>query len=79
MRVSAAEATGTRYPAIPCGVHLVHVLLSAMTDAGQSPGAYGEYVVLVWKNLHNYKIGEGRPSSHTPIPSITPKAQRATQ
>jgi hypothetical protein len=58
----------------------VHELLSAMTDAGQSPGAYGEYVVLVWKgSLHSCKIGEGRPSSHAPIPSVTLTSQRATQ
>lgn len=58
----------------------MHELLSAMTDAGQSPGAYGEYVVLVWKSsLYSCRIGEGRPSSHAPIPSVTPKSQRATQ
>lgn len=52
----------------------MHELLSAMTDAGQSPGAYGEYVVLVWKSRLGCKISEGKPSSHASIPSITPKS-----
>jgi hypothetical protein len=52
----------------------VHELLSARADAGQSPGAYGEYVVLVWKGRLSCRISEGKPSSHASIPSITPKS-----
>lgn len=74
MRASAAEATGTRSPAVPSGVHLVHVLLSARADAGQSPGAYGEYLVLDSKSSLGCKISEGGPSSHTFSPPITLKS-----
>jgi len=74
MRASAAEATGTRSPAVPSGVHLVHELLSAKADAGQSPGAYGEYLVLGWKSSPGCRISEGRPSSHTFNPPITLKS-----
>lgn len=38
----------------------MHELLSAMADAGQSPGTYGEYLVLVWKSSLGSRISEGQ-------------------
>lgn len=49
----------------------MHELLSVITDAGHSPGAYGEYLVLVWKGRLSCKVSKGIPSSH---PHITPKS-----